>query len=122
MSSAYNITKQPLNEEPNLLIVNVTEDSIVKRVGTGRDRDYSIAAAREQPTTHSTHARILHCCASVIIQTQCGNCRGWRVTPHLMSSTPPPPVALVYLSWGGAYVIPTDRTYRHWQFLCVTIM
>jgi len=28
-------------------------------------------------------------------------------------------VALVYLSWGSD-VTPADRTYRHWQFLCVT--
>ena len=37
-----------------------------------------------------------------------------------MGSTPPV-VALAYLSWGSD-VIPTDRTYRHWQFLCVTKM
>ena len=44
---------------------------------------------------------------------------GWvgGFNPHLISSNPL--VALVYLSW-GLDVTLTDRTYRHWQFLCLT--
>ena len=46
-----------------VLTVYVTEDSIIERSWARWDRDCFIAATREQQTTHSAHARVLHCCA-----------------------------------------------------------
>lgn len=46
-----------------LLTVYATEDSIIERSWAGWDRDCFITVTREQQTTHSAHARVLHCCA-----------------------------------------------------------